>query len=87
MRPCSEAPIYFGATEYLPPADLEGLHTLRKKKVVPILCQWWGSRQCGGGAALPSRWKLIDLLQPDASVIGGMHNFVRAGTLAAASRG
>ena len=69
--------------EPLPPADLEGLHALRRSSSIPI----------AAGETATSleevqhylRAEAIDILQPDASVIGGMQNFVRAGTLAAAS--
>ena len=69
--------------EPLPPADLEGLHALRNSTSIPI----------AGGETATSveevqhylRAEAIDVLQPDASVIGGMRNFVQAGTLAAAS--
>ena len=69
--------------EPLPPANLEGLRELRRSSTVPI----------AAGETATSleevqhyfRAEAIDILQPDASVIGGMQNFVCAGTLAAAS--
>lgn len=69
--------------EPLPPDDLEGLRELRRSTAIPI---------AGGETATTVeevtryiRAQALDVLQPDASVMGGMRNFVRTGVLADAA--
>jgi L-alanine-DL-glutamate epimerase-like enolase superfamily enzyme len=69
--------------EPLPPADLDGLRALRWSTSIPIATGETATSLEEVHHYL--RAESIDILQPDASVIGGMRNFVRAGTLAAAS--
>jgi len=69
--------------EPLPPDDLDGLRELRRSTSIPIAGAETASTVMEANRYI--RAEALDILQPDASVIGGMRNFVRTGTLAEAA--
>lgn len=69
--------------EPLPPEDLDGLRELRHSTSIPIAGAETATTVLEANRYI--RAEALDLLQPDASMIGGLRNFVRTGMLAEAA--
>ena len=66
--------------EPLPPDDLDGLRELRRSTSIPIAGAETATTVLEANRYI--RAEALDLLQPDATLIGGLKNFVRTGMLA-----